>query len=344
MEQVKRDPTKAAKAKIKKMLSKYNWIIAEPYYDTVIDNGSTGKSKTFITLRQFKERIDEGQSLKAMKGEGVSKHLIQFFSNFLQGKIKLTKSDFEDRYNEGKELDEICAEFNVQRGDLTYLRQLYGIKRKGATFIKRKKTEEPLTQIQKDLIYGSLMGDAKSQNNKWNTSVGFGHGRTQKEYVEWKHSLLKNISTPKGITKYSYYDERYKKDYDTYRFYTLANSDVEEILHKFYTSDGKQINNDILDHLSAFSIAVWYMDDGYADKGKYGITNYIFCTDSFSSESCDNIVKWFDEKWGIKSHKRERQLSDRIGYRIVIRAESRDRFISLVEPHLIPSLRYKIEL
>jgi len=189
------------------------------------------------------------------------------------------------------------------------------------------------------------MGDAKSQNNKWNTSVGFGHGGSQRDYVEWKHSLLKNISTPKGVIKYSYYDKRYDKEYDTYRFYTLANSDVEEILHKFYTSNGKQIDKDILNHLSDFSVAVWFMDDGYKHtNGRGQWSNLVFCTDSFSAESCDNIVNWFNERWGIKSHKRERQLKDSIGYRIVIKAESRDLFISLIEPHLIPSMRYKIGL
>ena len=204
---------KGVEARVKKMLSKYNWIIAEPYYDTVIDNGSTGKSKVFITLRQFKDRIGEGQTIKQMREEGISKHLLQFFSNFLQGKIKLTKDDFQDRYNDGKELDEISSEFGVQRGDLTFLRQMYDIKRKGATFIRRKNNDIPLTQIQKDLIYGSLMGDAKRQHTKWNSSVGFGHGSGQKDYLEWKYFMLKNVATPKGIKKHSQYDKRYDRNY-----------------------------------------------------------------------------------------------------------------------------------
>jgi len=139
----------AVAARNKKMLSKYNWIIAEPYYDIIIDNGSNGKKKTFITLRQFKERIEEGQTMKAMREEGISKHLLGFFSNFLKGKIKLTKSDFEDRYNQGKELEEICKEFNVQRGDLTYLRQLYGIRERGLPLLKEKKQKNLLLRFKK---------------------------------------------------------------------------------------------------------------------------------------------------------------------------------------------------
>lgn len=344
MHELKNFSNQGVQARVSKMLSRYNWIIAEPYYDVVVDNGSTGKTKTFITLRQFKERIDKRQSLKQMKAEGVSKHLLNFFSNFLQGKIKLTKAVFEDRYNLGKELEEISIEFQIDRGDVSYLRQLYGIKRKGATFINRKKTEENITQIQKDVIYGSLMGDAKRMHTKWNSSVSFGHSNKQKDYVEWKYLMLKNLVTKRGIKMESQFDERYDKKYFSYGFYTFANSDVEKIINKFYGENGKQVNIDILNNLSELSIAVWFMDDGYSDKGKYGVSNLVFCTESFSKESCENIIQWFKEKWNISSHLRERQLKNGVGYRVVIKSESVDKLLDLIEPHLIPSMRYKIGL
>jgi hypothetical protein len=337
----------AVAARNKKMLSKYNWIIAEPYYDIIIDNGSTGKSKKFITLREFKERIDDGQTLKMMKDEGISKHLIGFFGNFLKGKITLTKSDFEKRYSEGKELDDIGEEFGVQRGDLSYLRQLYGIKRKGATYIHRKKTEVPLTQIQKDLIYGSMMGDAKRQSTKFNSSVGFGQGGEQMEFLAWKYSLLENIASPNGIKKYSQYDERYGKEYDSWRFYTSANSDVEEILNKFYGPEGKQITREILSNISVFSLAVWFMDDGYTDwqhrKRKQGINStpeVKICTDSYSLESCQNIIDWFKEEFDLNAHIREHRPGQN---RIIFNSDSAYEFLDLIYPHMIPSMLYKVD-
>lgn len=330
-----------------KLLSKYNWIIAEPYYDIVLSNGSTGKSKKSITLREFKQKIEEGQTLSQLQQNGISRHLLQFFSNFLQNKIKLTKEIFEDRYNEGKELYEISQEFNIQRGDLTYLRQLYNIKRKGATFIKRKKNDVPLTQIQKDLIYGSLMGDAKRQTSKQNSSAGFGQSNKQKEYLEWKYFTLKNISTTEGIKKYSTYDERYNKTYISHRFYTLANSDVETIINKFYRTGKKKITKDILDNLSTFSLAVWYMDDGTTDwqhrKIKRGIKQspeIKICTDSFSLEEVELIISWFKEKRSIHCHWRDHRQGQP---RVIIETSSAYDFLNLIRPHIIPSMLYKVD-
>ena len=64
----------------------------------------------------------------------TSKHLVQFYSNFAQGKIKISQEEFIEEYNKGISLDEICEKYKICRDDMTYLRQLYGQKVKGGYF------------------------------------------------------------------------------------------------------------------------------------------------------------------------------------------------------------------
>jgi len=340
---------KMKQSKLASLVSKYNWVLVEPYLDIEVKNGSVKRIAQYITLREFKENVLSGLSIKDMISNGISKNVLQFFSNFCQGKIKLIKEQFEESYLRGDSLDEISKEFSVTREDITCLRQLYNIKRKGATYINRKNTEISLTQRQKDILYGSMMGDAKRQNSRWNSIASFGHCAHQKDYLMWKFEEFKNISKEETLKFTPPKDKRkaYKNSSGSWSFYTKANSDIEECVEKFYKENGKQIDNNILSNLSELSLAVWFQDDGCTDKNrkKEEIVNCIFCTDSFSEESCDNIVKWFEERWGIKSHKRKRQIrSDgKMSYRIIIKKESVDYFLSLIRPHIIPSMMYKVD-
>ena len=100
---------KMKESKQSKLLSKYNWVYAEPYLDVEIKNGAVRRTTQYITLRKFRENILSGLSIRDMISLGVSKNVLQFFSNFCQGKIKLTKEQFENRNNscdcEGKVIE-----------------------------------------------------------------------------------------------------------------------------------------------------------------------------------------------------------------------------------------------
>ncbi len=342
-------------SKLSKLLSKYNWVLAEPYLNVEIKNGAAKRTTRYITLREFKTNIMSGLSINDMGSTGISRKVLQFFSNFCQGKIKLTKEQFEESYKKGMSLEEICEEFSVTREDLTCLRQLYDIKRRGATYINRKKTEQELTQRQKDILYGSMMGDAKRNHTQWNSIACFKHSDKQENYLKWKFEEFRSVSK-KETLKFSISSdtrEEYKNHHGSWSFYTKANSDIEECMDKFYGGGKKEITRDILDHLSELSLAVWYMDDGTTAFSHnrmlstgYNITPEVkLCTDSFSEQSCDNIVEWFKEKWNIDSHKRKNRIGKKgeNQYRIIIDSTSVSRFFDLIRPYIIPSMLYKVD-
>jgi len=329
----------------------YNWGPVEQYLDVVLKNGSANREKKYITLRKFRDLIQSGVSLNGIAKTGTSKHVTQFFSNFCQGKIILSKEDFIKEYEKGRGLDDIAKQYNISRGDITFLRQLYNIKRKGATFQHRKATEVPLTQRQREIIYGSMMGDAKKFAP---ASVGFGHGPKQKSYLEWKYEELKSLATKLWIKEYISYDKRSGNMSFSYRFYTYSNTELEEINKLFYSGEEKEISTEILSNLTPLSIAVWFMDDGKTDwsystveRTGWNITpTHGFCTDSFSLESCENIKKWFPESYNIKCRIKSHGLREdgiTMKYRILIEHESNDDFIELIKPHMLPLFNYKID-
>ncbi len=346
-------------SKLKRLLSKYDFSIAEPYLDININNGSRNRKVKFITLREFISLIKSGNSLLDIKKQGISRHLVSFFSNLCQGKIKLTKDQFINEYKSGWSLEDISEKYDVNREDITFLRQLYDIKATGATFQERKRTEELLTDRQKSILYGSMMGDAKRRDklcDGYGSAVYFCHSSRQKDYLLWKYKEFENIASKSSLKATTNIDKRSEVEQTTWRFYTYANSDIETCCSEFYKSGEKEINRNILDKLDALSIAVWYQDDGTIDfyhrRVAHGIKKDIkdveydvsFCTDSFSYDSCLLIQDWFLEKFSIKTFLKQRKILDETrGYRVCIHSDDRHVFFDLIRTYILPMFMYKID-
>lgn len=335
-------------SKINRMLAKYNWDIATDYLDVKIDNGKRNRQKEFITLADFRAMLENGETFSSMREKGISKHLLQFFSNLLQNKINLPKDKFIEEYNSGMSLDDISDRYNVTREDMIFLRQMYECGAKGAKFQHRKLTEVPLTQRQKEIVYGSLMGDAKKCSP---SSVGFGHCIEQKDYVLWLFEEMKTVASINSLKEITQFDERYQTSRVSCRFYTHANTDLENIIAEFYKDGIKKVSSEILSKLTPLSIAVWYMDDGVTDFNYRNISKYetdcsptyMFCTQSFSKEECEMICSWFFDVYGISAGLTEKMSKGGIKYMVTIDKKSNASFVDLISSFILPVFRYKID-
>jgi len=87
--------------------------------------------------------------------------------------------------------------------------------------------------------------------------------------------------------------------------------------------------------LTAFGLAIWFMDDGAADRNQLRLN-----TQSFSKDENLLLAEFLHAKFGI-----EVQLNkDKDRYRLRIGAKGVKRFIEVVAPHVIPSMQYKLPL
>jgi len=338
------------KSRLDYIRSKYKWDLVEPYLDVEIKNGERNRKHRFITLREFKRlKVDQNKSIKDVEKEGYSRYILGFCSRFCKGMIKLTKEKLEEEYRI-IDLDKISKKYSIDRGDLACLRQLYGIKSMSGPYFKRLEREKPLSKRQIEILYGTMMGDACGIGGR---RISFKHGDCQKEYIFWKFDEFEEHCTPFSIKVYWNKNEKYKLDSIAWQFRTRFNSEFEKCINQFYKNGKKEIREEIVEHLTPLSLAVWFMDDGTTNyshnrrlKTGYNIAPIMsFCTDAFSIESCNILIKCLDEKFGIKSRLRKvKKLKDgTTPYNIYINAASAHDFLSLIRQYIIPSMMYKVD-
>ncbi len=312
---------------------------------------SKNRTKQRISYAEFLSLLKQNMSLKEMKRRGISKHQVGFYSSLAQNKISITKEQFEEEYKSGKSLDEIAEAYHIQRDHITQLREHYGIKRRGPKYIHRKKTEKPLSTRQKRIIYGGLMGDAGQMSP---ASIKMKHSTKQKEYLMWKYNELKEHVSPVSLQEDKQYDKRYKKYYYYIRFYTNANSWIEEIVGKFYPIHRKIVTDEILDNIDELALAIWFMDDGTTDWYERARSHIKFskrnptcklCTDDFAFEEIQLICDWFNEIWEIECYPslRGRKKNGELSYRVKFNVEETKKLFTIIRPYIIPSMLYKVE-
>ena len=228
--------------------------------DTVVSPKSA--SKKSLTFRKYRDLLKENQwTQKEFSQNGYDKHLIAFINWFLKGKCSLDRETFHDEYVINLiELKDISKKHNIPHHVISFLREYYGIKRQGHKRRLRKLRELPLSDRQRKLILGSLLGDAKLEGQSKNI-FAVRHSAKQSDYCEWKLSILSQHSTYDDLRSDSTYDERFDTFSESRFFQTLSHSEIEDIGRISYVGKVKVLTEEYLSLLDDFSLAVCFMDD-----------------------------------------------------------------------------------
>ena len=184
--------------------------------------------------------------------------------------------------------------------------------------------KQKLSVIQKDLIIGSLLGDGYLMPTTCGRSFRAHHGIKQKDYLDWKYSILRNIvnTKPKRGNVNSYY------------FRTISHPELNRYRKLFYDTENRKIlPNKLLRMLNLRSLAIWIMDDGSRDGRSLRINSQNF---SYSEHIIlkDILRNNFEVEANI--HK------DRHMFRLWIKAKDMDKLKKNIFPHIIPSMLYKL--
>lgn len=187
------------------------------------------------------------------------------------------------------------------------------------------KRQNNISRKQLEIIFGSILGDAYVTKQG---QIQFEQSASQKAYLFWKYRELSSISysnPPKLVVRT---DKRNGRKTYSWRFWTRGY--FRNLRNDFYP-DGYKIFPKNLS-LTDLSLAVWYMDDGWTESGRYFIS-----VQGFSQEYKNRILKMLEEKFGILATIKER------GH-LKIRSQSIPRFIQTIKPHIYGSLFYKLPL
>lgn len=205
--------------------------------------------------------------------------------------------------------------------------------------IKRKIV---LTEKQESLIIGSLLGDGTMRIGKGARNANFKveHKLEHKEYVEWKYEILKPLVFTPPRMSYRY-DDRRRRYPKSWWFRTIRHPLLTEFYYRFYKGDktrtkGKRIPKDIQRDLNPFVMAVWIMDDGCYSQRRIDLSTY-----SFSLSDINLLQKALNDRFGLSvGYCKDRDK----GFRMYFNCKETAKLIELVQPYIIPSMRYKIGL
>ena len=191
------------------------------------------------------------------------------------------------------------------------------------TKLAREARKLSFSQKQLMFIIGSILGDGYLETTTRGHSLRIHHGITQKEYVEFKYSLIS-----------SFVNSKPKRSGNAYYFRTVSHPLFTKLRSIFYIDRKKVIPRLFLrKNFDPFALAVWIMDDGAADKNQLRIN-----TQSFSLEENLWLIKFLQTKFGIKSTINV----DKGKYRLRIANSSMNLLKELINPYIIPSMSYKL--
>jgi len=216
--------------------------------------------------------------------------------------------------------------------------------------------------IQKQLLYGSLLGDMCIQRNVSQSKKGIFvssnktcrarvkmvHGQSQIDYLEFKKDILSdNIS----FSRRDFVHSGFGGDRKPMRSYiSKTSSALSEIFETVINTNNKRPTKTIsrawLDKLDDIGIAIWFCDDGSVQKykvisGEYRPVVY-FHTQGFSKKENEIICDWFLSK-GIYAKTYSVYKNNRYLYYIALSTDSSVKLLERISPYIHPSMRYKIK-
>lgn len=195
------------------------------------------------------------------------------------------------------------------------------------------------------ILIGMILGDGylyvrkdKNYPNTWVQNLSVLHGQNQRDYIEHKAQKIHSIIGGKApnvrkIKNNGYIGYRFDKSNSYFR-----------VLHRWiYKNNVKTYTRKVLDMLTPEGIAYWYMDDGslYPKKRKGKIHAYELVLSTYvSKEQNQIIIDYFCEvhnlKFGLSKSKGK--------YRLRMGTKEARKFIELVDPYIIKSMKYKTNI
>ena len=180
-----------------------------------------------------------------------------------------------------------------------------------------------LTSYQRQLVIGSLLGDGTLMP----TTAGFcfrvHHGIHQSVYVDWKFKALEQyVRSAPRICGNGYY------------FRTVTHPEFSNLRELFYPKGLKTAPLRLLEeHLNELGLAIWIMDDGASDGKQLRINSQ-----SFSVMENEGLIGLLRAKFALDANLN----TDKRRTRLRFTAASMNRLLSLVRPHFLPSMLYKL--
>jgi len=180
-----------------------------------------------------------------------------------------------------------------------------------------------LSEVQHAIVIGTLLGDG-SMRCKTNALLEVNHSSHQWSYVQWKYRhLAELVGTPPRV-------RRGNGDRVACRFVTLSLPALTPYYRLFYEAGRKRVPEV---ELSPLTLAVWFMDDGCRSRNAVYLN-----TQQFDIAGQRRLLAMLERQWGINGALNR----DKCYRRIRVSVDGTKRLAQVIEPYLLPGLRYKL--
>jgi len=201
--------------------------------------------------------------------------------------------------------------------------------------IEEYKIHLSLIKRQKKILIGLLLGDGHLEKlyNLALARLKVEHSYKQKEYVDWLYKELKSwVRTEPKIRRMRTWGKLRKN----YRFSTYGHKILGKLRERFYKGRKKIIPDDLEKDINSLTLAVWYMDDGSIKSKRH--KGVFLNTQGFRKNDVRKLQRILRDKFEITSTTRK----DKNGEQIYLGGKSGEKFIVLIDAHIIFSMKYKI--
>ena len=232
-------------------------------------------------------------------------------------------------YDEGKSYEEISKILGFSTSSIgRCYRKNFGILKDRSRNVRQS---IQLTQDQKEILFGGLLGDFCIVKHVKNYRGAVNHSIKQESYAKFLHSKLKPL-----VGQFRYIKVKTNnKIYDECQFTIRPNLQLESFYNCFYKdfSGKKDVPYD-LTLLTPLAIAVWFMDDGFLINNGYSQT-LGFSTCSFSLDGLIRLQDYLKSKYNIDTIIRK-------NFYLIVRQKSAQKLASLIQPYMIEKMYYKL--
>jgi len=195
----------------------------------------------------------------------------------------------------------------------------------------------------KQVLLGTILGDAHLSKHSKNASYSCGHSPKQKDYLYWVAKVL-NQNFKIRISFYN----RKKHNQKIYIVSTPCSPVLTNLHNIFYKKSEKPnrkwekvVNPEILEQLDPLGISVWYCDDGtYTVRDK----SCTLMTQGFTYNENLILKDYFLKKWDIKCvvQKDYRKSHNKAYYRLFFHTQEAFKFLTLIKDFVPESMTYKL--
>ena len=197
-----------------------------------------------------------------------------------------------------------------------------------------------MKQIQKDILVGCCLGDISFDvfHSTGKARFQMFHSLKQEDYLRHKYLIFEEYckSSPK------YRDGKYKGIF----FNTVLSEEIYEFAKMFFNGNVRGVPQNIEDLLTPIGLAYWFCDDGtscYAiSKRVKNIKSFVkLCTDRYSENDVLRLIEVLKYKFNVNA--KTFSPPSRKGTEIYIGLNDSVKFFDIIEPFIIPSLKYKVK-